>query len=135
MEHIRLGCELDLVAASQIISDEENTLRKFFIPVIRYGVTNDRALDVPARTRGNVIVKVGNSRDLSRIEFEHSQTILELLANMLKQIRLVNTDVEVRPDRVVFIGESNFLIIRGIFTRWIKMLFGNIAGEGWGILI
>src|SRR5688572_16569214 len=135
MEHIWLGCELDLVAASQKISDQKNALREFFIPIVSNSVTDDCTLDVPARPSGNVTVKVSNGRDVTWIEFQRGQAILKFLANMFQQIWLVNTCIEVCPNRMLFVGEIDFLIFGRIFALWINVLFSNIACIGRRLLI
>ena len=54
---------------------------------------------------------------------------------MLQQIRLMNPDKEIRPDRVLFFGENNLLIFSCIFAGWIEMFLDDITCVNWLVLI
>jgi hypothetical protein len=110
MEHVRLGCELHLVTRPQVIGDQEDALGKLLIPVIGQGIADHRPLDVPARARGDALVEMRNCGNMLRIQVQQRQAVLELLADMLHEVWLVDSCIQVGPDRMLVFGKYDLLI-------------------------
>jgi hypothetical protein len=91
MEHIRLGRKFHLVARAQVICNQENALRKFFIPIICQRIAHRRPLDAPTRTRTDPLVKIGNRRNTQRVKLQQFQSTIIFTTDMLKQIGTMNS--------------------------------------------
>jgi hypothetical protein len=58
---------------------------------------------------------MGNGGNMMRVQRELPQSILELLADMLHEIRLIHAREQVRPDGVLFACKIDLLAFSGIF--------------------
>ena len=47
----------------------------------------------------------------------------------------MNTSEQVSPNRMLFIGEADFLVSNSIFLSRINVLLGDITGVTWRVLI
>src|SRR6266545_1570894 len=84
VEHIWFWREFNLIARAQIIGDQENALRKLFIPVIGNGVTDSRSLNPPSSARADALIQVRDCGNMAWIELQQFQPLFEFVTDLLE---------------------------------------------------